>query len=127
MSKDKEGRLWLAGAAANCFMAVAMGAMGSHMFDMPVERAATYATATDYQMWHGLAIAVIAMWQRSGGNRALALSLWMFLAGIVLFCGSLYLIAIAGAREVGAIAPIGGTLLLGGWLAVVIGAIGRAR
>lgn len=124
---DKNGWLWLACGAAVCFVAIAMGAMGSHMIDMTPDRAATFATASDYQMWHGLAISLVALWRRVGESRVLALATWMFLAGIILFCVPLYLITIAGAREFGALAPIGGTLLLGGWLLVVIGAVNRAR
>lgn len=125
--EGKSGWLWLASSAANCFIAVAMGAMGSHMFAMTAQGAATFATAADYQMWHGLAIGVIALWKQVGDSRALNFSLWMFLVGIILFCGPLYVIAVTGMRELGALAPIGGTLLLGAWLLVAIGAITKAR
>ena len=97
------------------------------MIDMSVERAATFATAADYQMWHGLAIIAVALWQRSASTALLALALWAFFGGIILFCGALYLISAADVSGVRIVAPIGGTLLLAGWLLTLAGAIARAR
>ena len=125
--EDKSGWLWLAVGAANCFSAVAMGAMGSHMIAITTEGTGAFATATDYQMWHGLAITLVGLWRRGHNSRVLTLSLWMFFSGTILFCGPLYVIAITGARDFSALAPTGGTLLLSGWLLVAIGAIARAR
>jgi uncharacterized membrane protein YgdD (TMEM256/DUF423 family) len=112
---------------------VALGAFGSHALraKLPPERVATFETGIRYQMWHALALFVVVA---VGGLRIgdpgrssayliaegttewpAAVAGWLFVAGIVLFSGSLYALALTGRRSIGAITPLGGLCLLGGW------------
>ena len=86
----------LLGAAA-----VLLGAFGAHALrDTLDEHAlATWHTAVEYQFWHVLAAAVVASIARDGASTCLRIAAVAFLAGIVLFCGSLYALALGGARH----------------------------
>ncbi|HUO97258.1 MAG TPA: DUF423 domain-containing protein [Rhizomicrobium sp.] len=103
--------VWLAIAAINGFIAVAAGAFGAHGLRgvLPPEALHTFDTAARYQMYHALALGLVAV------ARAYRLAAWAFLAGIVLFCGSLYALALTGERSFGFITPFGGAALLIGW------------
>ena len=75
-----------------------------------------WQTAVQYQAWHGLAIFGVGLLMRDRpAGRALAATAWLFVAGIVLFSGSLYLLAVTGMRGIGFVTPIGGSALLAGW------------
>src|SRR3954447_14350541 len=91
--------LWLALAALNGGIAVATGAYASHGLSDP-RAVELFRIAGQYQMWHALALAGVAALVRLDRNpvapRLLAVAAWTFLAGIVLFCGALYLLAIQG-------------------------------
>ena len=102
-------------------LAVAAGAFGAHALrarlapgDLQV-----FETAARYQMYHGLAL-IAAGWvaDRWPGPLAGAAG-WCFLVGILLFSGSLYLLAGAGQRWAGPVTPLGGLCLIGGWLALL--------
>ncbi|MBI3451903.1 MAG: DUF423 domain-containing protein [Rhodospirillales bacterium] len=124
-------RLWLAVSAINGFIAVGMGAMAAHAFKaiLPPDRLRLIETASTYQMWHALAllgVACLMAWAGGSPARPLQAAGWAFLAGIVLFSGSLYLIGAFGWRAAGMIAPIGGLALLAGWAALAVYAfVGR--
>ena len=78
-----------------------------------------YQTAVQYHFWHALgllAVAILLLQKPDSG--ALAVAAWLLVAGIVLFCGSLYLLSLTGFRGLGAIAPIGGAALLAAWAAL---------
>ena len=82
-----------------------------------------FRIAGQYQMWHALALAGVASLVRlegvaGGMPRLLAFGGWVFLAGIVLFCGALYLLAIQGPSPLGAVAPVGGMSFMVGWAAL---------
>jgi uncharacterized membrane protein YgdD (TMEM256/DUF423 family) len=123
--------LWLALAALNGGFAVATGAYASHGLSDP-RMIELFRIAGQYQMWHALALAGVAALAHldgnsPGGNRPdggarksllLAFAGWAFLAGIVLFCGALYMLAIQGPSSLGAVAPIGGVLFMAGWAAL---------
>ena len=115
------GRL---GAAASLLaaLAVALGAFGAHALRgrLDVAAMATFETAVRYQLVHALAAALAA--DRAGrpdsfGARAGAL----FMTGIVLFSGSLYVLALGGPRIAGAVTPLGGLAFMAGWLALGAG------
>ena len=109
---------------------VALGAFGSHALraKLSEERMATFETGVRYQMWHALALFAIVLvdgWrptsgpafylaERGTGWPTLAAG-WLFVAGIVLFSGSLYALALTGRRAWGAVTPSGGVCLLLGW------------
>jgi len=114
------------------FIGVALGAFGSHALrsKLTSERVATFETGVRYQMWHALALFVVVIveaWIPSGGSPSFTLvgdrggapflfaAGWLFAAGIVLFSGSLYALAVTHNRAWGAVTPFGGTCLLLGW------------
>lgn len=112
-------RLGLLGAALG-FCGVAAGAFGAHALRdaLSPERLQVFETASRYQLIHAVAVvAVAALWERAP-SRALALSGWLFAAGTIVFSGSLYALALSGARAWGAVTPIGGLGFLAGWIAL---------
>jgi uncharacterized membrane protein YgdD (TMEM256/DUF423 family) len=111
-------------AAAAGFLGVALGAFGAHALRsrLSAEMLAVFETGARYQMYHAFATFAaawaLARWQR----RAFAVAGASFLVGIVLFSGSLYLLAATGERWLGAITPLGGLAFLAGWAALAVGA-----
>ena len=114
----------LLGAAA-----VVLGAFGAHALrDSLDERAlAIWHTAVDYQFWHVLALIGVAVIARDGVSVALRRAAIAFVVGIVLFCGSLYLLALGAPRGFGVITPLGGVALLIGWFGLAVHAFRLAR
>lgn len=118
-------RLALTTAAGLLFVAVAAGAFGAHALkvSLPPDLLGVYQTAVQYQFWHALGLLAVGMLLRQQpANRALALAGWLLVAGIVIFCGSLYALALTGSRGLGAITPLGGVAFLGGWAALAYAA-----
>jgi uncharacterized membrane protein YgdD (TMEM256/DUF423 family) len=108
------------------FLGVALGAFGAHGLSSYFERfpdlAQTYDTAVRYHMIHGLAMFAAAWaWQRWTGMLA-SLAGYLFLAGIILFSGSLYLLVITRVKWLGAITPLGGVAFLAGWICLLLAA-----
>jgi len=102
---------------------VAMGAFGAHGLKavLSVEMLAVYKTAVDYQMWHALGLGLIAIFKmQSPDSNHLKWAGWLMFAGIVLFSGSLYLLAISGAKWMGMITPLGGVCFLAAWVWLAI-------
>jgi uncharacterized membrane protein YgdD (TMEM256/DUF423 family) len=114
----------LAGALAG-FVGVAFGAFGAHGLRgrLSPEMLAVFETGVRYQMYHALALmltAAIMMTGRVDGGRAVTIAGWAFIAGMVLFSGSLYLLAVTGITVLGAITPLGGVAFLVGWACLAI-------
>lgn len=102
---------------------VAMGAFGAHGLKavLSVEMLAVYKTAVDYQMWHALGLGLIAVFKmQTPDSSHLKWAGWLMFAGIVLFSGSLYLLAISGAKWMGMITPLGGVCFLAAWVWLAI-------
>ncbi|WKJ90144.1 DUF423 domain-containing protein [Methylomonas montana] len=101
-------------AAVGGFTGVAMGAFGAHGLKhlLPDHLLEVYKTAVSYQMWHVLALALIAVLPE---HKLLRWAGWLFAAGIVLFSGSLYLLAIFNIGWLGMITPFGGLAFLAAW------------
>jgi len=95
---------------------VMLGAFGAHALRAQLDAAAlqTWHTAVEYQFWHALALLLVATQWRS--LRHAHWIAWMFSAGVVLFCGSLYALALGAPHVVGVITPIGGAAFIAGWL-----------
>jgi uncharacterized membrane protein YgdD (TMEM256/DUF423 family) len=113
-------RIALTLAAALLFVAVAAGAFGAHALRARLEpdAMAVYQTAVQYHVWHGLGLlAVGLLLQHKPASAPLAVAGWLFVAGIALFSGSLYAMALTGVRGLGAVTPIGGVAFLGAWAA----------
>ncbi len=114
-------RLALSFAAALLFVAVAVGAFGAHALKarLAPDAMAIYQTAVQYHFWHALGLLAVGMLllQRPDSG-ALAASAWLLVAGILLFSGSLYALALTGSRGWGAVTPVGGTAFLAAWAAL---------
>jgi len=105
------------------FIGVAMGAFGAHGLKavLTMEMLTVYKTAVDYQMWHALGLGLIAIFRQQVPESALLKwSGWLMFVGIVLFSGSLYLLAILNAKWLGMITPLGGVAFLAAWICVTI-------
>jgi len=98
-------------------LAVMFGAFGAHSLrgHLSESMLEVFSTATRYQMYHALALLLIARIGSTGAGRLPAAGGWCFLAGIVLFSGSLYLLALTGVRWFGFITPFGGLSFIAGW------------
>jgi uncharacterized membrane protein YgdD (TMEM256/DUF423 family) len=108
--------LWLAIAAINGGLAVASGAFAAHGLQGRLDAQAlqTFETGARYHMYHALALVLAGV--LASGLRGAHAAGWLFQAGIVLFSGSLYALALTGTRGLGAITPIGGLAFIAGWL-----------
>ena len=106
--------------AVNAAMSVAAGAFGAHGLKtiLSADMLAVFETASRYQMYHGLGLVVAGLLGTRVGARGPAVAGWCFVTGIVLFSGSLYVLALSGARWLGAVTPLGGAAFLAGWIAL---------
>ena len=98
--------------------AVGLGAFGAHALHnaLPPESLEIWRTAVQYHFWHTLAFALAAMmWPPRSVTRA---AMWLFAIGVLLFCGSLYALALGAPRWVGAVTPFGGVAFIAGWVAL---------
>ena len=113
---EREYQMWLLVGALSGFLVVALGAFGAHALKGTLASYGRdiYEKAVLYQMFHTAALLAIGILQRQ--NAAFAPVGWFFLIGIILFCGSLYVLAITGVKWLGAITPLGGLAFLAGWL-----------
>jgi len=117
-------KAWLAIAAINGFLAVAAGAFAAHVLRTWLDGNGVdvFETAARYQMYHALAmgLAALAMRRIPGGLAYVAAG--FFFVGIVLFSGSLYILALTGVREWGIVTPFGGMCFLVGWALLALAA-----
>jgi uncharacterized membrane protein YgdD (TMEM256/DUF423 family) len=113
--------LWVTGAVFG-LAAVAAGAFGAHALRERLSEQAlgTFETAARYHMYHALAILGAAWLAERAGGGAAAWAGLAFGVGVLIFSGSLYLLALTGVRWLGAITPVGGVALLGGWALLAI-------
>jgi uncharacterized membrane protein YgdD (TMEM256/DUF423 family) len=112
-------------AAVAGLVGVALGAFGAHGLRsrLSPDMLQVFETGVRYQLYHALALlAVAALADRFSGSVVTAAG-WLFAAGIVLFSGSLYLLALTGITTLGAITPIGGMALLAGWALLAYAAL----
>ncbi len=100
------------------FLGVVLGAFGAHALGLSAKDLETWHTAGQYHLGHALAALLAALFgvPRAG---------WLFVAGAVLFSGSLYALAVGGPRWLGPITPLGGLCFLAGWAMLALSA--RAR
>jgi uncharacterized membrane protein YgdD (TMEM256/DUF423 family) len=114
----------LAGAVAG-LIAVGFGAFGAHGLRgrLSPEMLAVFETGVRYQMYHALALLLTAAMAGRLDSRAIVSAGWFFVAGIGLFSGSLYLLAVTGVTWLGAITPIGGVAFLAGWICLAVSAL----
>lgn len=110
------------------FLGVALGAFGAHGLKKRLaaaadgdQRLAWWNTGAQYHLVHALAIGLAAV-RPDPMHHGSAVAPWLFVAGVALFSGSLYAMTLTGRRVLGAITPVGGLLLLGGWAAIAYNA-----
>jgi len=111
-------RLALVLASAFLFAAVALGAFGTHALKatLATDLISTYQTAAQYHFWHALGLFGVAiLLLHKPDDAGLVLAAWLLVVGLVLFCGSLYLLALTGVRGLGVVTPFGGIAFLGAW------------
>jgi uncharacterized membrane protein YgdD (TMEM256/DUF423 family) len=112
------------------FVAVAAGAFGAHALKdrLPADLLAIFETGARYQLAHAVALLFAALLAARGGTAGgrARVAGWLFVAGIVVFSGSLYALAWSGVRAWGAVTPIGGVAFLAGW-AVLAWAVARGE
>ena len=116
---------WFAAGAVLSGLGVLIGAFGAHGLRdrVTADMLAVFETGVRYHLIHGLAVLAVA-WAASRWPGAwIGAAGWLFVAGIVVFSGSLYVLAISGARWWGAVTPIGGVCFLAGWAALAVGAL----
>ena len=108
---------------------MALGAFAAHGLKstLQADMFAVFETGVRYQMYHSFALFAAAWGFARWQARAFALAGWLFVAGIVVFSGSLYLLALTGARWLGAVTPLGGLAFLAGWLCLASGAALKMR
>jgi len=107
------------------FLGVTIGAFGAHALNsmLTPDRKAIYETGVQYHLIHTLAILAVAILAGTlGESKPLRNAGWLFTAGIILFSGSLYALAITGITFLGAITPIGGLCFLAGWASLIAAA-----
>ncbi len=102
------------------FLAVGAGAFGAHALRgrLTPDLLDVFETAARYQMYHALALLAVAWAADRWPGGATTAAGWLFVAGIVVFSGSLYGLSLSGVRWLGAITPLGGLAFLAGWLAL---------
>jgi len=115
-------RLFLSIAAALGFTGVALGSFGAHALKarLAPEMLAAFETGVRYQLTHALALLAVAWACTRWPGRPAWASGWLFIIGTVLFSGSLYVLSLTGAREIGIVTPFGGMALLTGWLCLLV-------
>jgi uncharacterized membrane protein YgdD (TMEM256/DUF423 family) len=110
---------WTAIGALSAGIAVVCGAVGSHALRpyLTSESLRAWQIATDYQLAHGLALLLVSLLQQQNYDayRRYRLVAWLFFIGTILFCGSLYGLAITRWSALGPITPIGGLCFITGW------------
>ena len=125
MYDTKHGCTCFAAGAVMCGLGVLLGAFGAHGLRGRVtpEMLAVFETGVRYHLVHGLALLAVAWATTRWPNTWISASGWLFVAGIVVFSGSLYLLSITGVRWLGAITPIGGLCFVAGWLILALSAM----
>ena len=111
-------RLFFALGAVFAFLAVAAGAFGAHALEdrLSPDRLETFQLGARYPMYHALALLAVAWACTRWPGAPAPWAGWLFVAGTLVFCGTVYALGLGGPRWLGAITPLGGLSFLGGWL-----------
>ena len=110
-------KFWLISAGISGFLSVGLGAFGAHSLKNILDEygKSIYEKAVLYQMFHTLALFLVGVLYHLFKETSFFLAAWGFLIGIVLFSGSLYVLAITNVKWLGVITPFGGVAFLFGW------------
>ncbi|MFC7681042.1 DUF423 domain-containing protein [Paenibacillus sp. GCM10028914] len=123
-------KTFMAWGAVIMALSVAIGAFGAHMLEdrIGVDAMAVYETGVQYHMIHGIAIIITGLAAGLfGESRKLFWAGVLFIAGTIIFSGSLYVLSISGVKWLGAITPIGGVSFIAGWLILMSSALSRKK
>jgi len=109
-------------AAVSGLLAVALGAFGAHGLKAIIspEMLEVYKTGVQYQFYHAFALLIVGILMNFSQSKALTWSAYLFITGIILFSGSLYLLAISGVKALGMITPFGGITWIAAWLLMIV-------
>jgi uncharacterized membrane protein YgdD (TMEM256/DUF423 family) len=130
--------VWLLTGALLGGLAVAMGAFGAHALKRRLspggettkaaeQQLANWETAARYQMYHALALLAVGVIALRANSRCLDTAGFCMTAGTLIFSGCLYALVLSGQRWLGAVVPIGGSLLIAGWIALVVDIVRISR
>jgi len=119
-------RFFFSAGAIAAFVAVALGAFGAHSLKTKIsaDMLAIFEIGVRYQIYHAFGLMAVAWATTRWPETSLNAAGWCFIAGIIIFSGSLYLLSFTGIRWFGAITPIGGLAFLAGW-AILIWSLNR--
>lgn len=120
-------RPWATVAAVFGLLAVALGAFGAHALREQVtpERLDVFQTGVHYQAIHALALLAVALWSDRRPSPWLSRAGWAFSLGVVVFSGSLYALVVLDSPRFGMITPIGGVLMMLGWVCLIVASLER--
>ncbi len=116
---------WFGIGAIAGAIGVLLGAFGAHGLKSRVDAdlLAVFETGVRYHMYHALALLAVGWAATRWPGTWVSTSGWLFLVGIVVFSGSLYLMTLTGARWLGAVTPLGGVAFISGWIALAVAAL----
>jgi uncharacterized membrane protein YgdD (TMEM256/DUF423 family) len=116
-------RIFFVVGCVSAAIAVTLGAFGAHGLRHRVvpDMLATFEIGVRYQMYHAFALLGVALALARWPTPPIAAAGWLFIAGTLVFSGTLYVLALSGARWLGAITPLGGAAFIAGWLALAWG------
>jgi uncharacterized membrane protein YgdD (TMEM256/DUF423 family) len=118
-------RVFFVLGAVSAFLGVAAGAFGAHALKSRVEpdMLVVFEVGVRYQMYHAFALIACAWAVSKWPGTLVNTSGWLFVAGTIVFSGSLYALSLSGVRWLGAITPLGGFAFLGGWICLAAAAV----
>ncbi len=117
-------RLFFALGSLSAFVAVGLGAFAAHGLKsrLAPDMLSIFETGVRYQTFHALALLAVAWAHSRWPSPSVLAAGWLFVAGTLVFSGSLYALALSGVRLLGAVTPLGGLAFLAGWLCLAWGA-----
>ncbi|MCC6796341.1 MAG: DUF423 domain-containing protein [Candidatus Hydrogenedentes bacterium] len=121
---------WVAIAGTLGGLGVALGAFGAHGLKerLTPELLAVFEVGVRYHMYHAIAILAVALALKHAGDNAwFKRACWCWLAGVAIFSGSLYLLAVTDTRWLGAITPFGGVAFIAGWCCIAVEGLRRTN
>lgn len=115
-------KLWFTLGALSGFLAVALGAFGAHGLanKVPQDQLNAFEIGVRYEMYHALALFAVAWLASRGAGSLVSTAGWAFVAGTLLFSGSLYVLGLTGSRALVLVTPLGGVSFLIGWLCLIV-------
>ncbi len=119
----KTDQIFAAAGALLAAISVVAGAFGAHLLRQRLtpDLLGTFETGARYQMYHAFALLAVSWAYGRWPGQQIQIAGWLFLAGAVVFSGSLYALSLSGARAWGAVTPVGGAAFIAGWLLLLWG------